>query len=98
MGKYSARVLEPSLYVTLSLQPHTELSVGETLGEALYTGCEIQKPAAMLQKHRYDLNDLYAVFLEYWDSADSQPQRGLIVLCAFCKGFPDTHTYSNVGA
>ena len=61
---------------------------------------EIQKPAAMRQKHRYDLNDLYAVFLEYWDSADSQPQRGLIVLCAFCKGFPDTHThtYSDVGA
>lgn len=64
----------------------------ETLqdGEALCPGCEIQKPAAVQQKYRYDLNDLYGVFLE---NRDSRAQRSLIVLCAFCKGFPDTHTF-----
>lgn len=52
----------------------------------------------MQQKHRYDLNDLYAMLLEYWDGVGSQPQRGLIVLYAFCKAFLDTCTYSNAGA
>ena len=66
-------------------QLHTESSVRGTLGEALYPGCKTERPAAMQLKHRYDLNDLYAMFLEYWDSEDRQPQRGLIVLCVFCK-------------
>lgn len=70
----------------------------ETLGEALYPGCETEKPAAMQQKHRYDLNDLYAMFLEYWVSEDRQPQRGFTVLCVFGKGFPDIHRYSKVRA
>lgn len=88
--KCRRRSSSASLYTDVSLL--TQSHRCETLrdGEALCPGCEIQKPAAVQQKYRYDLNDLYGVFLE---NRDSRAQRSLIVLCAFCKGFQDTHTF-----
>lgn len=94
-GSFSAQIPKMSLCtdVTLKFRPHPESSVRKTPGNALNPGCEIQKPAAMQQKHRYDLNDLYTMFWSIRVVRIADLRRAVEFYAAFKKGF-QIHTYS----